>query len=85
MNSFTGEHKTPGSCCNIPAELTSDTVVYLEDNIFHSKVEFIPCQYIPYWLNGKRFINQGYGIVYIQTSCHVIRASLLAIQQVFDF
>ena len=49
--------------CNVPAEITSKTVVYPEDNIFYSKFAFI---------------NLGYGIVYIQPCCYVLRASLLA-------
>ena len=29
--------------CHVPAEFTSKTVVYPEDNIFHSEFVFIPC------------------------------------------
>ena len=29
--------------CNVPAELTSNTVVYPEDKIFYSKFMFISC------------------------------------------
>ena len=50
----------------VPGEITSKAVLQYEDNIFYSKVTFIPCYCIHYRPDTKRFKPQVYDLFTIR-------------------